>query len=113
MLMELAPRTGILPAHAIAGLHDEGAIISPSPFAPGQIQPASLDLRLGAFAYRVRASFLPGRASTVEARLETLKLHAISLAGGAVLETGCVYIVPLEERLALPREVAALSNPKS
>lgn len=113
MLMDMAPRSGILPAHAIARLYDEGAIISASPFAPGQIQPASLDLRLGAHAYRVRASFLPGRANTVEGRLEALKLHRISLDGGAVLETGCVYIVPLEEKLALPGNIAALSNPKS
>src|SRR5262245_3462884 len=113
MPMTPTARGGILPAHAIARLHEDGAIIAASPFAPGQIQPASLDLRLGAEAYRVRASFLPGRANTVEARLEALKLHRISLNGGAVLETGCVYIVPLAERLALPRDIAALSNPKS
>ena len=100
--MTPSARGGILPAHAIARLHENGAIISAKAFADGQIQPASLDLRLGAEAYRVRASFLPGRTSTVEGRLGALKLHRISLAGGAVLETGCVYIVPLEERLALP-----------
>ena len=111
--MDMAQRSGILPAHAIARLYETGAIASASPFAPGQVQPASLDLRLGDDAYRVRASFLPGRANTVEARLEALKLHRISLAGGAVLETGCVYIVPLQERLALPGDIAALSNPKS
>ena len=72
----MAPRSGILPAHAIARLYDTGAIASASPFASGQVQPASLDLRLGADAYRVRASFLPGRANTVEACLEALKLHA-------------------------------------
>jgi dCTP deaminase len=83
------------------------------PFASGQIQPASLDLRLGAIAYRVRASFLPGPGTTVAERIIELKLHEFPLAGGAVLETGCVYIVPLIERLALPPDIAAATNPKS
>ncbi len=80
---------------------------------PGQIQPASLDLRLGEVAYRVRASFLPGPRTTVAERIEELKLHEISLVEGAVLETGCVYIVPLLESLALPDDIAASANPKS
>ena len=79
---------------------------------PDQIQPASLDLRLGEVAYRVRASFLPGR-TTVAQRIDELKLHEISLTDGAVLETGCVYIVPLLESLALPDEISAAANPKS
>jgi len=97
----------------IAALADAGGIRAHYPFAPGQIQPASLDLRLGAIAYRVRASFLPGPGTTVADRLIELKLHEFSLSGGAVLETGCVYIVPLIERLALPEDIAAASNPKS
>ena len=78
-----------------------------------QVQPASLDLRLGTVAYRVRASFLPGPAATVAEKLARFALHEIDLARGAVLETGCVYIVPLLESLALPRDVAAGANPKS
>jgi dCTP deaminase len=78
-----------------------------------QIQPASLDLRLGAWAYRVRASFLPGKRSTVAERVKELALHRMPLTEGAVLETGCVYIVPLQEQLALPKGVAAAANPKS
>jgi len=97
----------------IAALADAGGIRAHYPFAPGQIQPASLDLRLGAIAYRVRASFLPGPGTTVADRLIDLKLHEFSLTGGAVLETGCVYIVPLIERLALPAGIAAATNPKS
>ena len=80
---------------------------------PDQIQPASLDLRLGRRAWRVRASFLPGRDVAVHQRLDALALHEIDLAPGAVLETGCVYIVELLERLALPPAVAAAANPKS
>ena len=87
----------------IAALARDGAIVAGAPFASDQIQPASLDLRLGAIAYRVRASFLPGPGTTVARRIAELKLHEFALTGGAVLETGCVYIVPLMESLALPR----------
>src|SRR5207344_3121065 len=103
---------GILPDHMIAALAQDGAILPAYDFVPDQIQPASLDLRLGEVAYRVRASFLPGR-TTVAQRIDALKLHEISLTDGAVLETGCVYIVPLQESLALPEEISAAANPKS
>ena len=75
--------------------------------------PQALILRLGDYAYRVRASFLPGPRSTVEDKLKSLVLHRVSLADGAVLETGCVYIVPLQEGLKLPKGVSASANPKS
>jgi dCTP deaminase len=104
---------GILPDRMIAELAQAGAIAAAFPFASDQIQPASLDLRLGAVAYRVRASFLPGPGITVAHRIAELKLHEFALGDGAVLETGCVYIVPLIERLALPAEIAASTNPKS
>jgi dCTP deaminase len=104
---------GILPDRMIAALAEEGAIVAARPFAPDQIQPASIDLRLGAVAYRVRASFLPGPGIAVTQRIAELKLHEFPLTGGAVLETGCVYIVPLLERLMLPADVAASTNPKS
>jgi dCTP deaminase len=103
---------GILPDRMIAALAADGGILTKTQFAADQIQPASLDLRLGQVAYRVRASFLPGR-TTVAKRLDELKLHEISLTNGAVLETGCVYIVPLLESLALPTDISAAANPKS
>jgi len=103
---------GILPDRMIAALTKDGAILPAYEFAPDQIQPASLDLRLGDIAYRVRASFLPGRATVAE-RIEHLKLHEIALGDGAVLETAAVYIVPLLESLALPPGIAAAANPKS
>ena len=99
--------------------HDRGArrraagFVPRATFAPDQIQPASLDLRLGKVAYRVRASFLPGPRTTVAERIAELKLHEIALTDGAVLETNCVYIVPLLESLALPDDIAAAANPKS
>ena len=76
------------------------------------MQPASLDLRLGREAYRVRASFLPG-SGTVAERLADFEMHRIDLGGGAVLEKGCVYVVPLVEGLALPDGVSAVANAKS
>jgi len=104
---------GILPDSAIAGLFSAGALASGRELDADQIQPASLDLRLGAKAYRVRASFMPGKGCTVVDKLDQLKLHEIDLGPGAVLETGCVYIVPLLETLALPARIAASANPKS
>jgi len=103
---------GILPDRMIAALAAAGGILPSADFVPGQIQPASLDLRLGEIAYRVRASFLPG-STTVARRIDELKLHEFALGDGAVLETGCVYIVPLQESLALPDDIAAAANPKS
>jgi dCTP deaminase len=104
---------GILPDRMIAALKESGAIIADLPLLPDQIQPASLDLRLGEVAYRVRASFLPGPRTTVAERIDELKLHEFELGDGAVLETGCVYIVPLIESLALPPDLSAAANPKS
>ena len=104
---------GILPDGMIAALAKSGGIRPAYAFQPDQIQPASLDLRLGAIAYRVRASFLPGPRTTVAERIDDLKLHEFALTNGAVLETNCVYIVPLVESLTLPDDVAAATNPKS
>ena len=104
---------GILNDRMIRELIERGAVKLERPAADTQVQPASLDLRLGAVAYRVRASFMPGRKSTVADKLERFSLHEIDLSKGAVLETGCVYIVPLLESLDLPHDVAAAANPKS
>ena len=103
---------GILAARQIEALAAAGHIVAPA-FAAGQVQPASLDLRLGRRAWRMRASFLPGLGVRVEDRIRQLSLHEIDLTDGAVLETGCVYVAELLEGLALPPEVAAAANPKS
>lgn len=104
---------GILPERIIQAMFAAGEISADVPPVTGQIQPASLDLRLGGQAYRVRASFLPGPDIQVAARLEQMKLHTVDLSEGAVLETGCVYIVPLQESLALAPDISATANPKS
>ena len=106
-------RPGILAQQTIDALATSGAILAERAFDADQVQPASLDLRLGSLAHRVRASFLPGPDLSVEAKIRALTLHTVDLSQGAVLETGCVYIVPLMERLALPPQVAAGANPKS
>lgn len=104
---------GIVPSQGIARMIASGQIVLAEPAAETQVQPASLDLRLGPVAYRVRASFLPKPGGRVQSKLDDLALHTISLSQGAVLETGCVYIVPLLESLELPPDIEASANPKS
>jgi dCTP deaminase len=111
---EAARRLGVLSSRQIASLAETGAIGFERPLAENQIQPASLDLRLGAKAFRVRASFLPGAKRSVATLLSELKSDEISLEdNGAVLERGCFYVVPLMERLALPPDISGAANPKS
>jgi len=104
---------GILPCQTLEALIETGAIASQTAFAPDQVQPASLDLRLGARAWRVRASFLPGLGRTVRERLAQVSMHEIDLTAGVVLERGCVYIAEVQERLRLPPGLSARANPKS
>src|SRR5580765_4886463 len=104
--MSESARPGILPCQAIDALIAGGAIASATPFEDDQVQPASLDLRLGERAWRVRASFLPGR-HTVRERIAEVAMPEVDLTGGFVLERGCVYIAELQERLKLPRGVSA------
>lgn len=105
--------TGVLPAQSLRQLIDKGAIAADVPFVDGQMQPASLDLRLGTVAYRVRASFLAGHGRPVAERLAEFEMHRVDLSQGAVLEKGCVYVIPLMERLALPQGLSAVANAKS
>ncbi|WP_291203443.1 2'-deoxycytidine 5'-triphosphate deaminase [Hyphomonas sp.] len=112
----MADTSGVLPDFEIEALVASGAIRSALEPEPGQIQPASLDLRLAEDAYRLRASFLPGKDRSVADMLQEpgIQMHRVELTGqGAVLETGCVYLVPLMESLRLPAGLAARANPKS
>ncbi|CAM3101420.1 2'-deoxycytidine 5'-triphosphate deaminase [Paracoccus nototheniae] len=104
---------GVLPDSQIRSLIAQGTIRADLPVTPEQIQPASLDLRLGATAYRLRASFLAGRGRTIAARLDDFCMHQMDLTAGAVLERGCVYLIPLQERIALPAGMSAVANAKS
>jgi dCTP deaminase len=105
--------TGVLPDQALRAMIAAGTIAAAPAIIPEQIQPASLDLRLGTVAYRVRASFLAGHGRTVAARLAEFEMHRVDLSGGAVLEKGCVYVIPLMERVALPHGITAVANAKS
>jgi dCTP deaminase len=106
--------TGILPSHVLKRLVAAGKeILADEPVTAAQIQPASVDLRLGATAMRVRASFLPGKNSTVEEKLAQVFMHEIDLSAGAVLEAGCVYIVKLMERAEFSARISGAANPKS
>ncbi len=109
----MSDSAGILPFQTIAALMDQGAVAAEDAFLSDQAQPASLDLRLGRYAWRVRASFLPGAQRRVQARLADVAMHRLDLTEGAVLERGCVYIAEVQERLALPPGVSARANPKS
>ena len=106
--------TGILPSHVLRRLiRARREVVATEEISETQLQPASLDLRLGHVAWRVRASFLPGPQSTVADRLQSVFMHEIDLTRGAVLETGCVYIVPLIERADFSSRVSGVANPKS
>lgn len=105
--------TGVLASQQIQTLIDTGALSASPPIDPAQVQPASLDLRLGTRAWRVRASFLTGEGRSVAERLNEFEMHQVDLTEGAVLEKGCVYVVPLMERLALPEGLQAVANAKS
>ncbi len=108
-----ARNSGLLPSQEIRALVTAGAIAGVEPIGEDQIQPASLDLRLDAVAHRVRASFLPGSGATVLQRIDEFGMHRFELGSGAVLEKGCVYIVPLMESLNLKGRLSGFANPKS
>ena len=107
------PRSGVLPSQALEALIASGQIRARNPITPDQVQPSSIDLRLGAEAYRVRASFLANGSDTITGKLEQYRLHTLDLTRSAVLEKGCVYILPLLEELALPANISGKANPKS
>jgi dCTP deaminase len=112
---EFGTQFGLLPREKIELMARRKMIQAEGEIEDEQFQPASLDLRLGARAYRVRASFLPGKASVRE-RFDALKSAdaEINIDGnGAILERGCVYVIPLIEHLNLPDSILAIANPKS
>lgn len=104
---------GVLPAQSLRQMIGRGEITAEPAILDAQIQPASLDLRLGTVAYRVRASFLAGHGRRVADRIAEFEMHRMDLTEGAVLEKGCVYVIPLMEGLALPPGITAVANAKS
>ena len=104
---------GVLPSQSISKLISKKIIFADREIEKNQIQPASLDLRLGQVAWRIRASFLTGKEKNISDLLDEFKMHQIDLMEGAVLEKGCVYLIPIEENLNLPRDLSAVANAKS
>lgn len=109
----MSPTPGVLPSQGLRDLIASGALTGTPAILPDQVQPASLDLRLGTTAVRLRASFLPGTGRRVADRLPEFEMHRMDLRDGMVLEKGCVYVVELMERLALPEGIQAVTNAKS
>ncbi len=109
-----AAAVGVLPSQELSrAIEAEWVSSGEYRIRPEAIQPASIDLRLGDFAWALRCSFLPDVDSTVEEKIEGLAFQRIDLRDGAVLERDRPYLVPLIEELALPDEVRAKANPKS
>ena len=104
---------GVLPYQSIKMLISQSCIASAIPIENSQIQPSSLDLRLGSKAWRLQASFLPGKKFTVAQRLKELAMHEIDLSNGSIFEKNCVYLVLLEESVNLPSRISAFANTKS
>ena len=104
---------GILPSQDLRRCIDEGVIAADEPVGEDQVQPASLDLRLGARGYRIRTSFLPGQHRRVAERIEAFATHPIDLTHDTILEKNCVYIVELQEQVCLPAGLEGTANPKS
>jgi len=110
---ENTPKKGVLPMQELRAMIARGEILAEGGVQEDQLQPASLDLRLGPRAWRMRASFLAGKGRSVAERLSEFEMHQMDMQGGVVLEKGCVYLIPLMERLALPAHVQAVANAKS
>ncbi len=112
-------KTGILSFQHLRALVRQHAIRADVPITSKQIQPASLDLRLGTKAYRLLSSFLPEPSNqqsqfTIEDLYRSdMVMYDMDLTNGAILEKGHVYLVPLMERVKLPKDIRGRTNPKS
>lgn len=108
----LKGKAGYLTDREIELAYHQGIIHTPRTLMDNQIQPVSLDLRLGHNAYRIQSSFLPEN-DTVEQKLKDLKLYEVDLRDGGILEKGAIYLIPLLEELDLPAGLFGCTNPKS
>ena len=111
---QAAALPGVFPAQRLRqAIQDDWITSDLYRIPPSSVQPASLDLRLGEFAWALRCSFLPDTESKVEDKIADLAFQKIDLRDGAALERDRPYLVPLIEELALPPGVRAKANPKS
>lgn len=110
----VAFQPGVLVDHELEALAAAGGIVAEKPLETGQIQPSSLDLRLGSHAYRIQASVLPMAGETVAQAIAPLVMYDFSLnTKPRLLERGAVYMIKLQEGLKLPTELRGVASPKS
>ena len=107
------PAKGVLPDVLLREAIRLGWVSSEEEIPSTNVQPASIDLRLGGVAYRLRSSFLPGKRPVLQSLNEHQIGPEILLSNGAVLEKNRPYLIPLKERMDLPEGVRARANPKS
>ena len=112
LMAYLKGKSGYLPCQLIEQAQHQGMIHSQEPIHDSQIQPVSLDLRLGPKAYRIQCSFLPEK-EPVETKLKEISLYDFDITDGGILEKNAIYLIPLMEELALPSSLYGLANPKS
>ena len=112
LLTYLKGKSGYLPCQLIERIHQQGMIHSSVPIEGSQIQPVSMDLRLGPKAYRIQCSFLPEN-EPVEMKLREISLYDFDISNGGILEKNAIYLIPLLEELSLPSTLYGLANPKS
>ena len=105
-------KDGILPSQWLRIAAAEDIITGAYRIPESNYQPASLDLRLGEKAYRLRCSFLPDSRGVKE-KLDDLTMGELDLRDGAILEKNRPYLIPLLEELRLPEYIHAKTNPKS
>ncbi|RYG58229.1 MAG: 2'-deoxycytidine 5'-triphosphate deaminase, partial [Alphaproteobacteria bacterium] len=108
-----ASLSGVLVDTDINHLVASGVLKPQLPLIEGQVQPASIDLRLGTKAYRIQAGFLPGKSRKVMDCLPDLCMTELDLTQPQLFERGAVYLVPLMESLALPQHIEGTASPKS
>lgn len=111
-LANIAQKRGYLPLQYLREIARRNFVYSGYTIKDWQLQPASLDLRIGEKGYRVRSAFLPDRDSVL-IKLNQLKMYEVDLRDGAILEKGGVYLIPLLEQLNLPDGIGGKTNPKS
>jgi dCTP deaminase len=112
LMAYLKGKPGYLPCQLIEQVHRQGMIRSQETILASQIQPVSMDLRLGPKAYRIQCSFLPEN-EPVETKLKEVSLYDFDITDGGILEKNAIYLIPLMEELSLPSSLWGLANPKS
>ena len=112
LMAYLKGKPGYLPCQLIEQVYRQGMIHSQETITASQIQPVSMDLRLGPKAYRIQCSFLPEN-EPVETKLKEVSLYDFDISDGGILEKNAIYLIPLMEELSLPSSLCGLANPKS